>query len=230
MKLKIHLFQIIALIVLSLFLTSCAMEKRHYRKGYYVQHTNANNSKQEQQICSDKEREESRVNDVTAKTTSADSASLDVQSTVIANLTAGTFLAAPPDNSPVLEIIPIENQTYSDKSVCNSGAKKTSIESIRGEVPDKQKKKPWLTIAAWSVILALVLLLIFGLGGAICAGVLIVNALIFSIISIGYCKRTRKTDRFDWRKAVATVIAFVSGFGLIVYGLWIWLVIAWGGF
>lgn len=39
MKFKIHLFLIIALIVLSLFLTSCAMEKRHYRNGYYMQHS-----------------------------------------------------------------------------------------------------------------------------------------------------------------------------------------------
>lgn len=235
MKYKTHFTIVITCAVLSLFFTSCAIQKRHYRNGYYIQRSNTNNSKLEQQICSIEEREDSRATDGTAKTTSADSASPDVQITTIETLTAARSLTVAPDNSPLQEFIPIENHTYFDESVCNSKVKKTSNEAIQGKVPGKQEKKPWLTIAVWSLILALVFIPItisspFGaVGWLICGMVLLVNALIFSIISINHYKRTRKTDRFDWHKAVATVIAFVSGIGLIVYGFWIWIAIAFAG-
>jgi len=235
MKIKKQLKLIVLLGMLSIFFAACSIEKRHYRNGYYIQHTKANNSKLGQRICSDKERQGSRATDGTAKTTAPDSASLDVQITTIENISAGTYLAARPDNSTIQEIIPNENQTHNNKSVCDSAVKKTSSESLQGKVPGKQKKKPWLKIAVCSLILAVAFIpiAISSLFGAaawlICGAAFLVNALIFSIISIGNSKRTKKTDQLDWRKAVATVIALVSGIGLIVYGFCIWFMIAFAG-
>jgi hypothetical protein len=232
MKKPTLLLTCFAFIFAALLLPSCSLEKRHYRKGYFVQRASGKFQQHGPAI--------QPIDDQINFAAMAPSETVGFHDTTSTPTLVGTSGCRLKDSSigeehlqPVGFDISNVNESVANnnKSVCNSAVKKTSSESLQGKVPGEQKKNRWLKIAACSFIVALAFIPIAisspfaAVAWLICGAALLVNALIFSIISIGYFKRERKTDRFDWRKAVATVIAFVSGIGLIVYGFWIWLMI-----
>lgn len=218
----------VSLTACAFFFTSCTIEKRHYRNGYYIQRSNTTPLTQEPL----EERAAASNSLENGTLTPSDCISQEIQITSKqknASEAPPAAIARHPNTELKLSegFGPKPDSADTDFNKIKPTLLQSKLDKAAVE---HDKKKPWLTIAVVSLLLAVVLLVLFGESMLVFVSAgLIVISFIFSILSIVYYKRKNRTDRINWRSAVAIGVAIISGLGLFFYGLWIWLVIAWGG-
>lgn len=220
MKYKTHFTIVITSAVLSLLLTSCSIEKRHYRNGYYMQHsTGLVNRKCVQNNPADSENhiELMRVNinseraDSIVVTSNADCREN--------NVTDFTALARTVNEVSEQNNVVIENKICSE----NKGQSAT-IAKVNDDVRSSQGKQR--TGAALTILGAI--LVVIGLIGMVMTGAIVAGIVLVPLGVLFLCLGIRKKQRSKTRgqkKKLKLWAKILIGIALLPLALFLYVLI-----